>query len=434
MSKFRISQVVEGSIADEAGIEPGDTLVSINGQNITDIFDYHFLTTDEEVLIDVEKPDGEILRVDIEKDESEDVGLLFDNPLLDEEKSCRNNCIFCFIDQLPKDMRNSLYYKDDDARLSFLFGNYITMTNMQQEDLDRIIKYRMSPVNISIHTTNPELRAFMLKNRFAGDGLQKMKYLADNGITINAQIVLCKGINDGLELDRTLKDLSALMPVLNSISVVPVGLTRFREGLTELTPYDRQSAAEVISQVEGWQNYFLEKTNSRRVYLADEWYLASGKKIPDYEGYEDFPQIENGVGMVASLVQEFMEAISDEKKRDINRTVSIACGTLVYSVISELAQKAEKYFRGLKVLVYPITNYFFGETVTVTGLLTGKDIKTQLKGKSLGEKLLLSENLFRAGTEVFLDDIELKELSMEIETKVIKVKCSGDELLQAVIN
>jgi len=434
MSKFRISQVVEGSIANEAGIEAGDILVSINGQNITDIFDYRFLTTDEEVLMDVEKPDGEILRVEIEKDEWEDVGLLFDNPLLDEEKSCRNNCIFCFIDQLPKDMRNSLYYKDDDARLSFLFGNYITMTNMQQEDLDRIIKYHMSPVNISIHTTNPELRVLMLNNRFAGEGLQKMKYLADNGIILNAQIVLCKGINDGLELDRTLKDLSDLMPALNSISVVPVGLTRFREGLTELTPYDRQSAAEVISQVEGWQSYFTKKTNSRRVYLADEWYLTSRKNIPDYEGYEDFPQIENGVGMVASLVQEFMEAISDERKRSINKTVSIACGTLVYSVILDLAKKAGEYFQGLKVLVYPITNYFFGETVTVTGLLTGKDIKTQLKGKNLGEKLLLSESLFRAGTEVFLDDIELKELSLEMETKVVKVKCSGDELLQAIID
>lgn len=434
MSNFKIFQVIEGSIASEAGIEPGDILVSVNGQDIDDIFDYRFHTANEEIILDVEKPDGEILRVEIEKDEWEDLGLVFEKPLLDEERSCHNKCIFCFIDQLPVGLRDSLYYKDDDARLSFLFGNYITMTNMGRKDLERIVKYRMSPVNISIHTTNPRLRVKMLNNKFAGDGLNKMKYLAQNGITLNAQIVLCKGINDGPELDRTLSDLSELVPELHSVSVVPVGLTCFREGLFELKPYDGESAKEVISQVEKWQKFFMEKVKSRVVYLSDEWYLMSGGSVPCYEHYEDFPQAENGVGMVASLIREFSEVIAGEMKRTINKTVSIACGTLVYSVIQKLAGYAEEYFPGLKVYVWPVRNCFFGETVTVTGLLTGKDIKEQLKGKNLGEKLLLSETLFRAGTEVFLDDVELKELSRDIGTEAVKVKCNGRELLLAMIN
>lgn len=432
MSNLRISQVIEGSIADEAGIKPGDILLSINGHEIADIFDYRFHTANEEILLGVEKPDGEILRVEIEKDEWEDVGLAFEKPLLDEEKSCRNKCIFCFIDQLPKGMRESLYYKDDDARLSFLFGNYITMTNMSYKDLERIVKYRMSPVNISVHTTNPRLRIQMLNNKYAGDILGKMKYLADNGITLNAQIVLCRGINDGLELDRTLRDLSELTYGHHSVSVVPVGLTRFREGLSELKPYDGKSAKEVISQVEKWQRFFVEKDGGRIVYLSDEWYLMSGGNVPCYEHYEDFPQIENGVGMVASLIREFSESIAGEKKRTINKTVSIACGTLIHNVIENLAKKAEEYFPGLKVFVHPVRNNFFGETVTVTGLLTGKDIMEQLKGKNLGEKLLLSETLFRAGTEIFLDDVELRELSMELSVKAVKVKCKGDEFLRAL--
>lgn len=256
MSNLKICEVYSGSIAEEAGIEAGDILLSVNGQKIVDVFDYRFLTQDEKLTLDVLKPDGNILRVDIEKDEFEDIGLEFENPLMDEEKSCRNKCIFCFIDQLPKGMRESLYFKDDDARLSFLFGNYITMTNMGKDDIDRIVKYHMSPVNVSVHTTNPELRCKMLNNRFAGDVMEKMRILADNGITLNAQIVLCRDINDGNELDRTLTDLSSLMPQLNSISVVPVGLTKFREGLPVLKPFDKKSAVDVIAQVEKWQEFF----------------------------------------------------------------------------------------------------------------------------------------------------------------------------------
>jgi len=429
MSNLKISEVYAGSIAEEAGIEPGDTLLSINGESIIDVFDYRFLTSDETVILEVIKPDGNILRVDIEKDEYEDIGLEFENPLLDEEKSCRNKCIFCFIDQLPKGMRESLYYKDDDARLSFLFGNYITMTNMGQDEINRIIKYRMSPVNISVHTTNPDLRVKMLNNRFAGDILSKMKILADSGITLNAQIVLCRDVNDGKEFDRTLKDLSSLMPALNSISVVPVGITKFRDGLPVLRSFDRDSALQVIAQVEQWQHYFLEETDSRRVFLADEWYLMSDTPIPDYTHYEDFPQIENGVGMAASFIEQFDFALSQEESRRVDKTVSIATGMLAEKIMTDLAKRAEKHFPGLKVLVYPVENNFFGKTITVSGLLTGIDIKDQLSGKYLGDTLLLPSNMFRAGTDIFLDDLTVEDLALALHTDVQKVGIDGGELL-----
>lgn len=433
MNNLKISEVYTGSIAEEAGIEAGDVLLSINGEKVIDVFDYRFLTAEEEILLEVMKPDGNILRVDIEKDESEDIGLGFENPLLDEEKSCHNKCIFCFIDQLPQGMRESLYYKDDDARLSFLFGNYITMTNMKQNEIDRIIRYRMSPVNVSVHTTNPDLRVKMLNNRFAGDILSKMKLLTDNGITLNAQIVLCRDINDGKELERTIKDLSSLMPMLNSISVVPVGITKFRDGLSVLRPFDKDSAVEVIAQVERWQQFFLEKTGGRRVFLADEWYLMSGTPLPSYTYYEDFPQIENGVGMAASLIEEFNIAISQEKSRRVNKTVSIATGVLVQSIISDIAKCAEKHFPGLKILVYPIENNFFGNTITVSGLLTGIDIKTQLTGKYLGDILLLPSNMFKAGTDIFLDDMSIEDLTSSLNINIQKVNTDGAELLDQLL-
>jgi putative radical SAM enzyme (TIGR03279 family) len=433
MSNLIISEVYKGSIAEEAGIEAGDSLISINGSNIVDVFDYRFMISEEALLLEIQKKDGSILRVDIEKDESEEIGLCFENPLLDEEKSCRNKCVFCFIDQLPSGMRQTLYYKDDDARLSFLFGNYVTMTNMGKDDIDRIIKYHMSPVNVSVHTTNPELRVKMLNNRFAGDILAKMKAFSDSGIILNAQIVLCKGINDGEELERTLTDLSTLMPMLNSISIVPVGLTRYRDGLPVLAPIDSVSAMEVILQVEKWQQYFLEKTGSRRVYLSDEWYLMSGTPLPDYNHYEDFPQIENGVGMTAMFVDEFKQALSSEETRPVNRVVSVATGALAAGFISNLAQLAESHFPGLKIIIHNIENLFFGNTVTVTGLLTGNDIKNQLLGKHIGEVLLLPSNMFRAGTDIFLDDMELRELEAALQVQVLKVETDGSEFLKALL-
>ena len=433
MNNLKISEVSEGSIAEEAGIEPGDSLVSINGQKINDVFDYRFYSADEEISLEVLKPDGEILAVEIEKDEWEDLGLTFEKPLLDEEKSCRNQCIFCFIDQLPRGMRDSLYYKDDDARLSFLFGNYITMTNMKQDELERIIRYRMSPVNVSVHTTNPELRKYMLNNRFAGDILNQMKQLTDNGITVNTQIVLCRGVNDQLELERTLRDLSGLKPMLNSISVVPVGLTRYRDKLAVLQAFDSASASEVIRQTEAWQRKFLQETGSRTVYLSDEWYLMSGNELPGYEHYEDFPQIENGVGMAAAFIYEFQEALLQEEKRPVHRTVSIATGTLASKIIMDLAKQAEDYFPGLKVFVYPIENEFLGKNVTVSGLLTGSDIQEQLGKKQLGDRLLLPSNMFRAGTELFLDDLTINDLHKALNVPALKVEISGEAFVNALI-
>ncbi len=433
MSNLIISGVGDGSIAQEAGIEPGDRLVSMNGQPVTDVFDYRFLSAEEEVLLEICKADGEILQVEIEKDEWEELGLTFEKPLLDEEKSCRNKCIFCFIDQLPRGMRSSLYYKDDDARLSFLYGNYITMTNMDQSELERIVRYRMSPVNVSVHTTNPQLRVSMLNNRFAGDLFPKLRYLADHDIQLNAQIVLCRGINDGQELDRTLADLAELMPAMNSISIVPVGLTRFRCGLPILQPFDRNSAISIIQQIGQWQQSFLKKTGSRKVYLSDEWYLMSGTELPDYGYYEDFPQIENGVGMAASFLQEFDEALSKRRKKPVNRTISLVTGVLVSRIVNDAAQRAEKSFPGLNVLVYPIENHFFGNTVTVTGLLTGTDIREQLMGKPLGDMLLLPSNMFRAGTEIFLDDLSMEDISGALDVKTRKVDANGTAFLKALL-
>ncbi|MBP7175368.1 MAG: DUF512 domain-containing protein [Thermoclostridium sp.] len=434
MSKLIISGVEDGSIAQEAGIEAGDRLVSINGQPIGDIFDYRFLSSEEEVLLEVYKADGELLQVEIEKDEWEELGLSFEMPLLDEEKSCCNKCVFCFIDQLPKGMRPSLYYKDDDARLSFLYGNYITMTNMKQEELDRIVRYRMSPVNVSVHTTNPQLRVSMLNNRFAGELFPKLRYLADQNILLNAQIVLCLGINDALELDRTLEDLAGLAPALNSISIVPVGLTRFRTGLPLLQPFDRNSSIGVIEQVQRWQDFFMEKTGSRKVYLSDEWYLMSESELPPYSHYEDFPQIENGVGMAASFLQEFEDSLARRRKKPGDKTVSLVTGVLASRIVNEAARRAKMRFPGLRVLVYPIENQFFGNTVTVTGLLTGTDICGQLKGKPLGDMLLLPSNMFRAGTEILLDDLPMDEIGKTLGVSVRKVDISGAAFLKAILD
>ncbi len=433
MKHTKISEVIEGSIAEEVGIEAGDCLLKINGQFIQDVFDYRFLSAEEKVLIEILKTDGNTIEVDIEKDQWEDIGVCFEKPLLDGERSCRNKCIFCFIDQLPHGMRESLYYKDDDIRLSFLFGNYITMTNMNPKELKRIVRYRMSPVNISVHTTNPELRIFMLGNRFARNIIKDMKFLKDSGIIINTQIVLCKGVNDGTELDRTLEDLTELIPGLNSISVVPVGLTRFREELPYLEAFDKTSALSVIHQVEEWQRLFVNKTGSRRVYLSDEWYLMSDIKLPGYEQYEDFPQIENGVGMAAAFTREFQDALLSEEKREVQRTVSIATGTLAYSIILKLAKQAENHFKGLNILVYPIENCFFGNTVTVTGLITGGDLKTQLLGKPLGNKLLLSASMFKSGTELFLDDMKVSDLERCFKTRIQKVENEGAKFCGALI-
>lgn len=429
-----IKRVLPGSIAQESDLQEGDLILSINGQKISDIFDYRFLIADENLVLEVQKKNGEIWEIEIEKDEYEDLGIEFENLMIDDTKSCRNKCIFCFIDQLPKGMRETLYFKDDDSRLSFFMGNYVTLTNMSYDDIDRIIKYKMSPINVSVHTSNPELRVYMLRNKTAGDVMDKIKRLIEGGIKVNAQIVLVRGVNDGKELDRTLKDLSALYPGLNSISVVPVGITKYREGLYELKPFDMESSREVIKQVEAWQMELLSKYGSRIVFIADEFYIMAGLEIPDYCVYEDFPQIENGVGLVAMLKKEFDDYFEElELKLENKREVSIATGVSSYKYIKEMIDILENKYKNLYVHVYKIKNNFFGENVTVTGLLTGQDIERQLSGKNLGRELLLSESMLKSGERVFLDDYTVEMLEDKLKTKITIVRNNGKYFIEKVL-
>lgn len=438
--KIVIDRVLPDSAATDAGIEPGDILLSVNGQKISDIFDYRFLTADSDLVVEIEKKNGEVWEIEVEKDEYEDLGLEFEDPLISEARHCTNNCVFCFIDQLPRGMRETVYFKDDDTRLSFLSGNYVTLTNMKKEEIDRIIRYRMSPVNVSVHTTDPELRVKMLGNRFAGDVLDKIKQLTEGGITVNAQIVLCKGLNDGPQLDKTINELSALYPGVASISAVPVGLTKWREGLYRLEPFTPEDAAEVIGQVSAHQKRLLEDHGTRLVYLADEFYIKAGIVLPSYDEYEDFPQIENGVGLMSLLCHEFNEYLQKnaaELDRQWQacapRTVSIATGKCAAGYIMEMAQTMEKRYNGLEISVYAIENEFFGENVTVTGLLTGQDILGQLKDKVLAGELLISRSMLKAGEEIFLDDYTVEGLSSALGVKVTVVENDGADLIRKII-
>ncbi len=433
LKPVKIKAVFPGSIAEEAGIEKGDILVSVNNEQIYDIFDYRFLTSNESLTLKIRKEDGEIWEIDVEKDEYEDLGLEFLHDMIDEAKSCTNKCVFCFIDQLPKGMRETLYFKDDDSRLSFLTGNYVTLTNMDPDDMDRIIKYKLSPINVSVHTTNPDLRVFMLKNKFAGKVVPRIRRLTGSGITVNCQIVLCRGINDGRELERSLNDLSEIYPGVRSISIVPAGLTKYREGLCELKAYDRASSAEVIRQVEKCQERFLKKHGSRIAYLADEFYIMAGGKIPGYEYYEDFPQIENGVGMIASLVHEFNECLEVLKfKPSGHRKVSIATGASACNYIKELADKLSERFK-VEIDVFEIKNEFFGENVTVTGLLTGRDIVLQLEGKDLGDELLISVCMLKSGEDLFLDDYTVGMIEKDLKVKIRVVQNGGKAFIDSIL-
>ncbi|MDP4182684.1 MAG: DUF512 domain-containing protein [Bacillota bacterium] len=428
-----ICNVLPESIAEEAGIQKGDILLSINEEEIYDIFDYRYLINDEEITLEVQKSDGEIWEIDIEKDIYEDLGLEFEDELIDEAKSCTNKCIFCFIDQMPKGMRDTLYFKDDDSRLSFLTGNYVTLTNMNEHDIERIIKYRMSPINISVHTTNPDLRVFMLKNKFAGSIMSKIRRLTLSGITVNCQVVLCRGINDGKELEKSLNDISELYPGVNSVSVVPVGITKHREGLCKLEAFDESSSAKVIKQVEKLHDKFLKKYGSRLVYLADEFYIMAGRDIPAYEHYEDFPQIENGVGLIAQLLHEFEDHIDKVSEISVkSRKVSIVTGFSAYNYINKLGKILEDKF-DIEVYVYKIKNDFFGENVTVAGLLTGRDIVAQLRGKDLGEEVLICECMLKANTDLLLDDYSVGMLGEELGVKIGIVENSGIDFIESVL-
>lgn len=428
-----VSSVVPGSIAAEMGIEKGDVLLSVNGQSPEDVFDYRYLMNEEEVSVLIRKPDGEEWELEIEKEYEDDLGMEFENGLMDDYRSCRNKCIFCFIDQLPKGMRKTLYFKDDDSRLSFLQGNYLTLTNMKEQDLNRIIYYRLSPINISFQTTNPKLRCRMLNNRFAGDIMQKVQRLKEAGIVMNGQIVLCKGVNDGEELERSIRDLTTLLPELQSVSVVPVGLTRHREGLYPLAPFTKEDAHEVLEVIRRWQRRLYEERGVHFIHAGDEWYILAGEPLPEETTYDGYLQLENGVGMVRLLEEEVAETLLHLSGDERSRSVTIATGELAASFLQRHADRVRERYPNVRVQVLPVKNKFFGEQITVAGLLTGQDLIEQLKGRDLGERLLLTSHMLKSGEPVFLDDRTVEEVENALQTKVFIVESSGNDLIKGMI-
>ena len=429
-----IKDVLPGSIADELGIEAGDKLISINNNEIEDVFDYHFYVNDEELVLLIEKPNGEEWELEIEKDYEEDLGIEFEQGLMDEYRSCHNKCMFCFIDQMPEGMRDTLYFKDDDSRLSFLQGNYVTLTNMSDHDIERIVRYHLEPINISFQTTNPELRCKMLHNRFAGDALKKVDTLYESGIQMNGQIVLCKGINDGEELERSIRDLSKYVPCLQSVSVVPVGLTKYREGLYPLETFTREDAVKILDTIHRWQDKFYEEYGIHFIHAGDEWYILAGEEMPEEERYDGYLQLENGVGMLRLLENEFEEAYEKADGDDRDRELSIATGFLAYPYIQKMASRIEEKYFNTQIHVYPIRNDFFGELITVSGLITGRDLIHQLQNQKLGDRLLLPCNMFRSQEEVFLDDITLAQVEDALQVRADIVKSSGQDFIDVIVN
>ncbi|MBR3573738.1 MAG: DUF512 domain-containing protein [Lachnospiraceae bacterium] len=436
--KHVIKSVNKGSIADSLGILPGDIVIKIDDNEIEDIFDYQFMTLTDRLVLTILRGDEE-WEYEIEKGENEDIGLVFENGLMDNYRRCSNNCIFCFIDQMPPGMRDTLYFKDDDSRLSFLQGNYITLTNLSEKDLGRIVRYNLSPVNVSIHTMNPELRCKMLGNRFAGSSLQKLKVLADAGIEMNGQVVLCKGINDGRELEFTISELMKYIPSFRSLSVVPVGLSKYRDGLFHLEPFEKDDCAEVIDIIEGYQKQCMEKYGIHFVHASDEFYLSAGRPMPEADRYDGYLQLDNGVGMIRSFIDERDEQIEKRMqdgsfdKEHGGKHITLVTGVLAYPIISESARMVEERANGLKIDVYAIRNDFFGERITVSGLLTGQDIIAQLKGRNLGDEIRLPESVVRAGTDVFLDDIKVSEVSDALQVRVVTIKSNGYDFVDSCL-
>ncbi len=435
--EHKIKSVYSGSIAEEMELEPGDVLLAVNGQEIEDIFDYHYYINEEYLTVLVRKADGEEWELEIEKEFEEDLGITFENSLMDEYRSCRNKCIFCFIDQMPKGMRDTLYFKDDDSRLSFLQGNYVTLTNMSNHDIDRIIRYHLEPINISFHTMNPQLRCKMLNNRFAGDIFPKVKRLAEAGIELNGQIVLCKGINDGAELEDSIQKLTDYLPYLRSVSVVPVGLTKFRDGLYPLEVFEKEDACVVIDCIEAWQKKIYDEYGIHFIHASDEWYILAGRPFPEEERYDGYLQLENGVGMLRLLTQETRAALSEMQNRkgiqnQLPRELSLATGRLAAPYLERLYQEIRAYTPEVTLHIYGIRNDFFGEKITVSGLLTGQDLLAQLKGQVLGSELLLPVSMLRSGEQVFLDDMTVEELEKALQIRIRIVKSSGYDFVRAV--
>ena len=471
MKTHVIYDIEKNSIAEELGIRSGDELLDINGNDVEDVFDYRYFMEEERLRLRVRryivdkasisddtlelgkkegswreyKPGGEILTFEIEKDMYEDIGLIFSSGLMDDYRSCRNKCIFCFIDQMPPGMRKTLYFKDDDARLSFLQGNYITLTNLSERDFEKIIKYRLSPINISVHTMEPELRCKMLNNRFAGEALIGMKKFYEANITMNAQIVLCKGVNDGAHLEYSIKKLLEYAPVLQSVSVVPSGLTKYREGLYPLELFDADDANMVVDVIEEYQRKALKLHGIHFVHASDEWYLLAGKKMPEAHTYDGYVQLENGVGMVRLFLDEFHETLSDDNfrkrmkrslrgffRKKTGKRLTVVTGAAFYDTLCKLAGEFEEQFPEIKINVQKIVNNFFGESITVSGLLTGGDIIEQLSGKELGDAVIISRNTLKADEEIFLDDVTLEELESRLGTGVIICDSSGEGFIKAI--
>lgn len=428
-----IKAVDKKSPAAKAGIKSGDTLVSLNGNVIMDVLDYRFYQNNEKIVAEIINAKGKVKKVKIKKGEYDEIGLIFDTYLMDDKRSCKNKCIFCFIDQLPKGMRESLYFKDDDSRLSFLFGNYITLTNITEHEIERIINMHISPINISVHTTNPELRVKMMTNKNAGKVLDVMRRFNDAGIKMNSQLVLCPGYNDGDELRRSLNDLLNLEN-MECIAAVPVGLTKYREGLASLEPFNKETASQVLDIIDEYAEKSVKKYGDRRIYGSDEFYLLSGRKIPDAEFYGDFLQLENGVGLWSLLKSEAIDAISDIDNISSSCHVSIATGVAAYPLIREIADMCEQRCTGLKCDVFAIKNDFFGEKITVAGLITATDIYNQLKNENLGDTLFIPSSMLRAEGDMFLDSITVNELSDKLGVNIVPINNDGYVLVNAITN
>ena len=450
-----IKEVLQDSIAEEFELEPGDAILKIHNNEIEDIFDYQYLVEDEYIEVLIRKANGEEWLLEIDKEADEDLGIVFENGLMDDYKSCQNKCMFCFIDQMPKGMRETLYFKDDDSRLSFLQGNYVTLTNMSDKDIDRIVKYHLGPINISVHTTNKELRCKMLNNRFAGEALSKIETLYNEGIEMNGQVVLCKGVNDGDELRKTIENLGRYLPIMRSVSVVPAGLTKFREGLYPLESFDKEDAGKVIDMIESYQQDFYNKYGLHFIQASDEWYIMAERDFPEEDRYDGYIQLENGVGMMRLLWEEYMEAYErlegnpadnvlesnqlesnslKEKNFEKNLEVSVATGVLAYDLIRKMSDMLENKYDNLKIHCYKIINNYFGEKITVSGLITGTDLIEQLQDKELGERLLLPNNILRSGEDIFLDDYTLTDVSDKLGVPIVITTSEGEGFINAVLN
>ncbi len=442
-----IKEVYPDSIAEEMEIEAGDILLAINDEEIEDVFDFRYLIKDEYIEVLIRKPDGEEWLLEIDKGFDEDLGIEFDNSLMSCYKSCTNKCMFCFIDQMPPGMRDTLYFKDDDSRLSFLQGNYITLTNMKQKDVDRIIRMHLAPINISIQTTNPELRSKMLHNRFAGEKLKFLQTFYENHIEMNGQIVLCKNVNDGDELIRSIDDLAKFLPFMRSVSIVPAGITKYRDGLHPLELFNKQEAEQVIDLIESRQKEFYDEFGLHFIHASDEFYITAEREFPEEDRYDGYIQIENGVGMMRLFINEVNEALADRKKEsdydelrdNLSRTLTLATGKLTYTTIQKFADQIMELFPGIKMNVCCIRNDFFGETITVSGLITGQDLIKQLKerkalGEDLGDVLQIPSNMLRMGEQVFLDDVTVEDVEKELGLRVVAIDSGGKEFIDAILS